>query len=214
VESSQGPESGPQGRASGPTVLFVHDGREHLAALEDSLRLQRVGFNRVRNCREAHAALERPSVPLVVFTDTKFPDGTFEDSWAWPPGRGRPSTSWWPRRSATSACTRRPWNTGPSTSSRPTSSPGSSGSSSRPPPATPRRGVPRRQRGRVRPGRPPESFNGQAHTLSRIQHGGPSVAGVLSGWCYRLHTVADAQRRNRGKVLQTESGRGPTWELT
>ena len=79
MKSSQGPEGGPQGRATGPTVLFVHDGREHLAALEDSLRRQRVGFSRVRNCEEAHEALEASPVPLVVFTDTKLPDGTFED---------------------------------------------------------------------------------------------------------------------------------------
>ena len=79
MESSQGPNGDLQGRASGPTVLFVHDGREHIAALEDSLRLQRVGFTRVRNCQEAHEALEAGPVPLVVFTDTKLPDGTFED---------------------------------------------------------------------------------------------------------------------------------------
>jgi CheY-like chemotaxis protein len=79
MESSQGPEGDPKGRASEPTVLFVHDGRGHLTALEDSLRLQRVSFNRVRNCQQALEALEGGPVPLVVFTDTKLPDGTFED---------------------------------------------------------------------------------------------------------------------------------------
>jgi len=79
MEALQGPEAKPQGRDSGPNVLFVHDGREHLVALERSLRVQGVGFNRVRDCQEALEALEGGPVPLVVFTDTRLPDGTFED---------------------------------------------------------------------------------------------------------------------------------------
>jgi len=65
-------------KLSGATVLFVHDGREHLSALEDLVSHQRISFNRVRNCQEAREALDGP-VPIVIFTDTKLLDGTFED---------------------------------------------------------------------------------------------------------------------------------------
>ena len=46
------------GTVSGVTLLFVHDDRERLAALQDTLTIQRISFNRVRHYQEALEALD------------------------------------------------------------------------------------------------------------------------------------------------------------
>ena len=61
------------------TALVVHEHGEHLARFEEFLGFQNVEVIRVRTCREASQALQQGPPPLLVFTDTKLSDGSFQD---------------------------------------------------------------------------------------------------------------------------------------
>jgi len=61
------------------TALLVHDHGEHLAKFEESLRLHKVELTHARTCPEACQAIQQDSPPLMIFTDTRLSDGTFQD---------------------------------------------------------------------------------------------------------------------------------------
>jgi DNA-binding NtrC family response regulator len=61
------------------TALLVHDHGEHLARFEEWLRLYKVELTHACNCQEASQALQQGSPPLLVFTDSRLSDGTFQD---------------------------------------------------------------------------------------------------------------------------------------
>jgi DNA-binding NtrC family response regulator len=61
------------------TALIVHEHGEHLARFEEYLRLHKVEVTHARNCQEASQALQQSRPPLLVFTDTKLSDGSFQD---------------------------------------------------------------------------------------------------------------------------------------
>jgi CheY-like chemotaxis protein len=61
------------------TALLVHDHGEHLARFEKSLRLHLVELTHARTCQEASQAIQQDSPPLLIFTDTRLSDGTFQD---------------------------------------------------------------------------------------------------------------------------------------
>ena len=58
---------------------MVHDHGEDLAKFEESLRLHKVELAHARTCREASQAIQQDSPPLLIFTDTRLSDGTFQD---------------------------------------------------------------------------------------------------------------------------------------
>ena len=61
------------------TALLVHDHGEHLARFEESLRLHQVELTHARTCQEASQAIQQDSPPLLIFTDTRLSDDTFQD---------------------------------------------------------------------------------------------------------------------------------------
>jgi DNA-binding NtrC family response regulator len=61
------------------TALFVYDHGEHLARFEKSLRLHKIELTHACNCKEASQAIQQASPPLLIFTDTRLSDGTFQD---------------------------------------------------------------------------------------------------------------------------------------
>lgn len=61
------------------SALFVHDHGEHLLRFEESLKPYNVELTHARNCEEASHALQQGPLPLLVFTDTRLSDGTFQD---------------------------------------------------------------------------------------------------------------------------------------
>ena len=62
------------------TALLVHDHSEHLARFEESLKLHGVELTHARNCGEASQALhQHHAPPLLIFTDTRLSDGTYQD---------------------------------------------------------------------------------------------------------------------------------------
>jgi DNA-binding NtrC family response regulator len=61
------------------TALLVHDHGQHLASFAELLRRQNVELAHARNCEEASRTLQQGSPPLLIFTDTRLPDGTFKD---------------------------------------------------------------------------------------------------------------------------------------
>jgi len=60
-------------------VLLVYDQAEPLAALRLLLESQSFKTSRSRNCQETSRELQQPDPPLVVFTDTTLPDGTWRE---------------------------------------------------------------------------------------------------------------------------------------
>jgi len=58
---------------------LVHDHGEHLARFEESLRLHQVELTHARTCQEASQAIQQDSPPLLIFTDTRLSDDTFQD---------------------------------------------------------------------------------------------------------------------------------------
>jgi two-component system, NtrC family, response regulator PilR len=79
MQSSRPTEKSRQEATDQITALFVHDQGEHLARFEEALRLRKVEMAHARNCKEASLALQQGSPPLLIFTDTRLSDGTFQD---------------------------------------------------------------------------------------------------------------------------------------
>jgi DNA-binding NtrC family response regulator len=61
------------------TALLVSNGREPFEKLELALEDQGVKIFRAGSSAEAQAILEQPDLPRLVFTDTTFADGDWED---------------------------------------------------------------------------------------------------------------------------------------
>ena len=61
------------------TALVVHEHGEHMARYEEFLRLQGAEVARARTCQEAAEAVHQDAPPLLVLTDTRLPDGGFQD---------------------------------------------------------------------------------------------------------------------------------------
>ena len=69
-----------ESRCNAISALLVHDERSHLSALGAILSEQLLAeVNHVRDCEEASIALNQRCIPYLVFTDTKLPDGSWED---------------------------------------------------------------------------------------------------------------------------------------
>jgi len=60
-------------------VLFVHHEASHLRTFQEIVARQAVGLRLARDISEASQAIEGAQPPHVVFTDTKLPDGDWQD---------------------------------------------------------------------------------------------------------------------------------------
>jgi two-component system response regulator PilR (NtrC family) len=79
VQPSQSTQKDQRELAQQVTALVVHDHREHLASFEESLRVHKVELTHARTCQEASQAIRQGSPPLLVLTDTRLSDGTYQD---------------------------------------------------------------------------------------------------------------------------------------
>ncbi len=79
VPPLRGTEEDQQELAHRITALLVHDHGEHLARFEEALRLHKVELTHARTCREVSQAIQQSSPPLLIFTDTRLSDGSFQD---------------------------------------------------------------------------------------------------------------------------------------
>ena len=61
------------------TALLVHDRPEPMGCLRRALESQHTETQSVRTCREANQTLWGRRPPHLVLTDTRFPDGSWED---------------------------------------------------------------------------------------------------------------------------------------
>ncbi|MBI1941083.1 MAG: response regulator [Acidobacteria bacterium] len=61
------------------SAVLVHNQPDPLGGLKPALEIQSVVIRRAHSCREAGRLLEGPNPPLLVFTDSQLPDGTWAD---------------------------------------------------------------------------------------------------------------------------------------
>jgi len=61
------------------TALLVHDRPEPMGFFRRALEAQKIGFQSVATCREAHDRLGGRQCPHLVLVDPRLPDGSWDD---------------------------------------------------------------------------------------------------------------------------------------
>ena len=81
ARAATGPQTVPalELRSNEVGVLFVHREPRHLRTFQEIVARQAVGLRHARDLSEACQAISGAQPPHVVFTDTKLPDGDWQD---------------------------------------------------------------------------------------------------------------------------------------